>query len=132
MNFHFKILLLIAISFFFITRSSSQIPPFRIALTDSTYYSAKILPKNTPLMIVYFSATCEHCKEFTSKLIKHIKDFHKFKIVMISNENVNEIKNFEKNFHLKKFSNIVVGTESYTLAAHGYYSISTLAFCCAF
>ncbi len=132
MNFHFKIILLISISFFFITRSSSQIPPFRIALTDSTYYNSKNLPKNIPLMIIYFSATCKHCKEFTGKLINHIKDFQKFRIMMISNEPLDQIKNFENNFHLRRFSNIVVGTESYTLVVHRYYSISTLPYVALF
>lgn len=105
-----------------------QLPAFTITLTSGNTFSNKNLVKNQPLMLMYFSPTCDHCKAFTKQLTDSIKSFSGKQIVMISYQPMDEIKAFEKTFDLTKYSNIKVGSESTTFTILKHFSIETLPF----
>jgi hypothetical protein len=109
-----------------------EIPPFNILLTNSTYFKASGVTKNVPLVLIYFDPTCEHCKAFTTSLIQHIKDLRKTQIIMISYTPFSQVKQFETDFHLNRYSNIKVGTEGYTFVVQRYYHIDKFPFVALF
>jgi peroxiredoxin len=111
---------------------NNHIPSFRIALTDSSYFNSKQLKKNEPLLLVYFSPNCDHCKKFTDSLVANINSFKNIQIVMMSYFSLDEIKKFEKAYHLTKFTNVKTGTEGYTFKVLKFYNISQFPFVAVF
>lgn len=47
---------------------------------------------------------------------------------MITHLSVEEVKNFEKDFDLKNYKNITVGTEERTFVVRNYYNITNFPF----
>jgi len=109
-----------------------HIPPFQVALTDSSYFSAKQLQKNKALLLIYFSPDCDHCKTFIERLIKNISSVKNVQIVMISYFPLNEIKKFESAYKLSSFKNIKTGTEGYTFKVQKMYNITRFPFVAVF
>ena len=108
--------------------AKKTLPPFRILLTSMKYYKAADMDKNVPKMIVYFDPTCDHCRAFTTELLKHENDFGKTQIVMISYTPVVQVKQFETEFKLSKYPNIKLGTEGYTFIVQRYYNVQKFPF----
>lgn len=108
---------------------SKNIPPYHILTTDSVYASPANLKKNVPVMIIYFAPDCPHCQHLTKELTSHIKDFGNTQIVMITfvdpNRQFKAITDFVKNYNLKKYPNITVGTEGYTYVVQKFYQVRT-------
>ena len=108
---------------------NKNIPPYRILNTDSTYLTPANLKKNTPVMIMYFAPDCPHCQHLTKEISKHIKEFGNTQIVMISFidpvRQFKAITKFVKDYQLKKYPNITVGTEGYTYVVQKFYQVAT-------
>jgi len=112
-----KLSTLFALMFSFYTAHSQgidynkKIPPFRIQLSNGDSLVAKQLKKNMPLMVVYFDPGCEHCQAFTRNLLENIKLFNNIQIVYITYAPITDVQIFEKEFNLRKYSNLKIGTE---------------------
>jgi len=108
---------------------NKNIPPYRILNTDSTYSTPANLKKNIPVMIIYFAPDCPHCQHLTRDITKHIKDFGNTQIVMITfvdpARQFKAITKFVKDYQLKKYPNITVGTEGYTYLVQKFYQVRT-------
>ncbi len=108
---------------------NKDIPPYRILSTDSTYITPANLKKGVPVMIVYFAPDCPHCQHLTTELTKHIKEFGNTQIIMITfvdpTRQFKAITKFVKDYQLKKYPNIVVGTEGYTYNIQKFYQVRT-------
>ena len=106
---------------------NKEIPPYKILTSDSVYATSANLKKNIPVMIMYFAPDCPHCQHMTEELTKHIKEFGNTQIVMITFVNPNvqfkAITKFVKDYHLKKYPNITVGTEGYTYFVQKFYQV---------
>jgi thiol-disulfide isomerase/thioredoxin len=123
-------LLMIALLGLYAQNSFAQLPPdkkempaFKIQMTDSKYFTAADLKKNEPVILIYFSPTCDHCKAFTEKLLPHINELGKTQIVMVTFLPINEIVPFENEYHLEKYPNLKIGTEGYSFTVQKYYAI---------
>ncbi len=108
---------------------NKNIPPYKILNTDSVYVTPANLKKNIPVMIMYFAPDCPHCQHVTSELIKHIKEFGNTQIIMISfvdpTRQFKALTKFAKDYQLKKYPNITVGTEGYTYLVQRFYQVRT-------
>lgn len=107
---------------------SENIPPYRILKTDSTFATPADLKKNRPVMLIYFSPDCPHCQRLMYEIRPKIKSFGDMQIVMITwsnNFDIRAIKTFYHDFDLKKYPNIIVGTEGYTYTVQKYFQIET-------
>lgn len=108
---------------------NKDIPPYRILNTDSAYVTPANLKKNIPVMLVYFAPDCPHCQHLTQELIKHIKEFGNTQIMMITfvqpSRQFKAMTKFVKDYGLKKYPNITVGTEGYTYLVQKFYQVST-------
>ena len=67
---------------------------------DSTIFSTKNLPKNTPFLLMFFSPDCDHCHQQTKELIAYKKELKGVKILLLSVAPYQEIKKFYKEFGL--------------------------------
>ena len=83
-------------------------------------------------MIIYFAPDCPHCQHLTQELTKHIKEFGNTQIVMITfvdpNRQFKALTNFVKDYHLKQYPNITIGTEGYTYLVQKFYQVQTTPF----
>ncbi len=114
--------------FFFVSSFAQQnaktgIAPFKITLVNGKTYSYSQLKKNTPTVLIYFSPTCEHCKDFTKELVKHGKELEKTQIVMVGYEPIAEVKKFDELFHVSSKPNFKIGTEGYTFIVQKFYNV---------
>lgn len=97
------------------------IPPFSILLTDSTWYGKKDLPKDKPIVIMYFSPDCSHCQWETKELVDSMQYFENTFFVLAAYKNMGEIKEFSEKYKLQDFSNIKVGRDTAYFLPHFYH-----------
>ena len=104
----------------------ATIPPYRILTTDSVYVTPANLKKNKPVMVIYFSPDCGHCQHLMHEMKPKMKAFQNIQIVMITFvQQIKAIQVFYRDFDLKKYPNITVGTEGYTYLVQKYYKVKT-------
>jgi thioredoxin-related protein len=108
----------------------AAIPPYRILTTDSSWVTpANLKAKRT--LLIYFSPDCPHCQHLTMDIKQKIKQFGDTQIMMITwsnNYDIRAIKNFVRDFDLRKYPAIKVGTEGYTYQVQKYFKIETTPF----
>lgn len=88
------------------------VPPFKILLTDSTWFSKTDLPKKTPTVIMYFSPDCSHCQWEVKELVDSMKYFGNVFFVLASYKKMPEIKEFSEKYHLSEQKNIRIGRDT--------------------
>lgn len=107
--------------------AGAAMPPYRILKTDSTFATpANLAHRKT--MLIYFAPDCPHCQHLTMELREKMKQLGNTQIVMITwsnNYDIRAIKNFVRDFDLKKYPNIIVGTEGYTYLVQKYFKVET-------
>ena len=103
--------------------TKTNIAPFKITLLNGKTYSYSQLKKNTPTILIYFSPTCDHCKDFTNELMKHEKDLQSKQIIMITYVPMEEIKPFDSAYHVSSKPFFKIGTEGYSFIVRKYYNI---------
>ncbi|WP_214072957.1 thioredoxin-like domain-containing protein [Mucilaginibacter sp. dw_454] len=112
----------------------AAIPPYRILKTDSTWATPANL-KHRKTVLIYFAPDCPHCQHLTMEMREKLKQFGDAQIMMITwsnNYDIRAIKNFVRDFDLKKHPNITVGTEGYTYLIQKYYKIETTPYIAIF
>ena len=105
-----------------------DIPPFKILQTNGRYFSAADLPKNKPVVLIYFSPDCEHCQVLMDQLFPKINAFKNAELVMVTFKPVEELAGFEKKYQTYKYPNIKVGTEGTTFFLRYYYRLTNTPF----
>ena len=100
-----------------------KIPPFRILLTNNQLYKAENLPQGKPVLVLYFSVDCDHCKQLITEMCHKMESLKKATVVMITFYTVSETTLFSKQFNLSKFPNVIVGTENNESFVRNYYQI---------
>jgi len=63
---------------------------------DSTSY----ILKRTPLLIIFFTTTCEHCQYEMAQIKKSIHAFNQINVLMVSSEPIKDIRKFSIEFGL--------------------------------
>jgi len=122
------LLSLIIYSAGFSQQKKTAIAPFKITLVDGKTYTANQLKKNTPIVLIYFSPDCDHCKNFTAELLKHKSELKDKQIVMVTYLPVSEIKPFDSLYHISSMPNFKIGTEGYTFIVRKYYNVQRFPF----
>jgi len=108
-------------------KDSLHIPEFTVLKTDSSYTSDKIIPKDKPVVIIYFSPSCGHCQLTADEFSKKMQDMRDIYFVWVSYYPLPEIKEFSKNFNLQQFNNLTIGRdENYTIPS--YYRVKFTPF----
>jgi thiol-disulfide isomerase/thioredoxin len=101
----------IVLVFHSINTYAQTIPPFRMQLTNGKNFTAQNVSKTKPVIIIYFAPDCDHCRTLIKAVLKKNSDFKRAQIIMVSFEPLSMVISFEKEFDLKKYPNILCGTE---------------------
>ena len=88
------------------------IPPFKILLSDSSSFAKDDLPKNVPVVIMYFSPDCGHCQLQVKEMADSMSFAKNVVFILASYKPVPEIAAFEKQYQLNQFSNIKIGRDT--------------------
>ena len=105
-----------------------KLPPFRIMQSNGTVFRAEQLPFEKPILIIYFSTDCDHCRTFMKEFFKRPTDFKKASVVMVTYLPVAEVTKFIAEFNISQYSNIYVGTEGSSFFLKNYYHVSDMPF----
>ncbi len=132
----FSCFLLLAATLFFFTSSvsaqtktiSKSFPKFEMLLTNSTHFQSSSVKKGEPTLLIYFSPTCDHCKKFISSLLQDMQSFKKYQIILVTYVDISEVKQFENDYHLKNYKNIVAGTEGTDFVVRYFYDVVNFPF----
>jgi len=62
-------------------------------------------------MVIVFSPDCDHCQHETRELVKHMDQFKKVQIMMVSAMDYNLIKQFYTEYGLAPYPNIIMGRD---------------------
>ncbi len=109
-------------------KNKTSIAPFKITLVDGSTYTYNQLKKDIPTVLIYFSPTCDHCKNFTTELLKHEKELTDKQIVMVTYSPMSELKPFDSTYDLSSKSFIKAGTEGYSFTVQKYYHVQQFPF----
>lgn len=114
--------------FVFAQTSNKNIAPFKIEMVNGKQFTYQQLQKNKPVILIYFSPTCDHCKAFIKELLQHEKELASKQIVMVTYVPIEEVKPFVSDFNLNNYSNIKAGTEGYSFIVRKYYNVERFPF----
>lgn len=116
----------------FSQKDKAAIPPFKIRLTNGDGFTYAQVDKGKPLMLIYFSPSCEHCKAFVEALLKQKAKWTNKQIVMISYVHIREVQAFDRLYHLSEHPGIKIGSEGQSFIVQQYYQIQHFPFVALF
>jgi thioredoxin-related protein len=103
-----------------------DMPAFKIRLADSvTVINTFNIKKGRPTLLILFGADCEHCKQFTDSLVKHIDSFKDANIYMFTFSPFPDLRKFIEEHKLKEYKNITMGNDA-ELFFPGFYKVSSV------
>ena len=103
-----------------------SIPEIHFSNTDNVPVGKKDIPKNKPLLIVYFRSDCDHCQQTATSLRKTGAQYLT-EIWMISGEEMEPIRTFEEMLDLYDINNLkVLRDQNHEM--HRFYNFTKLPF----
>ena len=87
------------------------VPPIQLLTIDSATLTKEQLKKE-PLLIMYFSPTCDHCKHQWDDMVKSMASLKKYQILMVTFQPFEEMLDFYKNEHIAQYPNITLGRDT--------------------
>jgi thiol-disulfide isomerase/thioredoxin len=116
----------------FAQQPDEGIPAFRMVLADGSFFSAKDIKKNKPLVLIYFAPDCDHCKALMKEFFKHVDAFQKAEVVMITFRPLKEVAPFINEYRISQYNNIRVGTEVPVYFIRYHYNLTNTPFTALF
>jgi thiol-disulfide isomerase/thioredoxin len=111
-----------------VSAQTGKLPPFKILKTDGKLYRATELPMGKPILLIYFSPDCDHCKVMMDAFFKRVHDFDKASVVMITYFPVAAVSKFANEHQVHKYPNIITGTEGSSFFLRNYYKMTNVPF----
>ena len=108
-------------------KDSLHIPAFTVLKVDSTYTNDKAIPKDKPVVIIYFSPECGHCQITADEFSKKMKEMKDIYFVWVSYYPLPEVKEFARKFNLQQFTNIIIARDE-NYAIPSYYRVKFTPF----
>jgi peroxiredoxin len=111
---------------------TDQIPSFKMVLSNGSFFSKQNIKKNKPVVLIYFSPDCDHCKALMKDFFKRATDFSKAEVVMITYKPLKDVDQFIDEYKIRQYLNITVGTEVPTYFIRYFYNLSNTPFTALF
>jgi len=105
-------ILLLAMISCHIKQKELYLPDFNLLLLDSTtIFKTSQIPEGKAFVMVYFSPDCDHCQRVIKDLLKNMGKANDTKFYFFTSNRFNELKEFNKEYKLTSFKNVVVGRD---------------------
>ena len=91
-------------------RTLTEFPAFKLKDAQGEIFTTtKVLKKDKPTVIIYFSPTCKHCQHQTEDITGNIKVFKDVQFLMVTSYPPEDYKSFLDTYAIERFSNITFG-----------------------
>ena len=92
-----------------------DLPEVEILLPDSTTrYRVSETKGKRPVVLLFFSTTCDHCQSFAREMLKNQEKLKEFDLFMASTESLSLIKKFRNEYSLFELKNLVIGKDVFS------------------
>jgi len=91
--------------------SNKNIPSFKLMQGDSTWLTNDNIPKDKPVVIIYFSPECGHCQLSAQEINNDIDKVKDAFFIWVSYLPVPEIKQFADKYKLSQYDNFKFGRD---------------------
>lgn len=92
-------------------KQNKKLPDFEIETVNKGLFSTAKIKKNSPVLIMFFSPSCDHCIHQFEAMQKKMADFKNYQIVMATYQPMEELAEFNKKYQLQKYPNITTGRD---------------------
>lgn len=89
-----------------VAENIKQMPVFSYFDLDGNVFTKDNLPKNTPVLFVYFNSECDFCNHEAEMIQQNLEKLEDIQIVFISFEKMDRIKEFAQKYSLLQHDNI--------------------------
>lgn len=113
-------------------QAKNLLPPFSMTLSNGRYFTPAELPKEKPVLLIYFAPDCDHCHTLMNGFFKRVNEFKKVEVVMVTFTPVKEVSDFERSYQTTQYPNIRVGTEGQTNYLRLFYKLQSTPFVALF
>ena len=112
--------------------TQKKIPPFKILLSNGTYFSPEKLTRKKPVVLIYFAPDCDHCRTLMQSFFKNANEFKNSEVVMITFKPLEDVVRFVYDNSVAKYPNIRVGTEGNSFFIRNFYKLTNTPFVAVF
>jgi peroxiredoxin len=103
-------------------------PDFTLLLPDSsTYSNTKGFALNRPEVLFYYNPRCPYCRAQMDDIVEDMEKLKNISFYLVTNSSFTEMKEFNKEYNLSKYSNIINGKDLKNHLAD-YYEIHGVPF----
>lgn len=101
-------------------------PKFDLLLADnSATISTENFQAGIPIVFFYFKNNCFYCNKETKDITAKMEDFKNIKLVFITSENTSLAKQYQDQFKLDSFKNVIVTSDTSKFFEKHYKPIGT-------
>lgn len=95
-----------------VERRIATLPELVLETVEGKRFSSRERPNSLPTVITYFKTDCPYCKAEITDMKRHPGLLNATRIALISNEPIDLLKRFNREFGLNEYRNIVVCRDS--------------------
>jgi thiol-disulfide isomerase/thioredoxin len=103
-------------------KEGKPMPEFKLLLTDSTTWISTQATDNRATVLFVFSPFCPYCKTQTKVIIENMDKLKDIQFYFITNFPIATLKDYNKEFQLGKYPNIIAGIDA-TKSVGDYFEI---------
>lgn len=93
-------------------KQNRKLPDFELQTVSNGNFTTAKIKKNTPVIIMFFSPSCDHCIHQFEAMKKRITQFKNYQIIMPTIQPIEEVAAFNKKYELQKHPNIITGQDT--------------------
>jgi hypothetical protein len=94
--------------------AQTRMPAFRFADVKGKYVNSADISIKKAAVLIYFDPDCEECQQFTALVSKNNSLFLQYKVIMVTNAGLEDLKRFVSTYNLGAKKDLVIGTEGWT------------------
>lgn len=93
-------------------KQTKKLPDFELQTVSHGNFTTAKIKKNTPVIIMFFSPSCDHCIHQFEAMKKRIGEFKNYQIIMPTIQPIEEVAEFNKKYQIQKHPNIITGQDT--------------------
>ncbi|HEV7330601.1 MAG TPA: redoxin domain-containing protein [Flavisolibacter sp.] len=109
-------------------QTDSQLPRFGMTLSNGRFFTAADIPKDKPVLLIYFAPDCDHCHTLMNAFFKKAFSFSSAEVIMVTFTPIKEVAAFEKSFQTARFTHIKIGSEGSSHYLRQFYKLQNTPF----
>ncbi|RYZ62426.1 MAG: redoxin domain-containing protein [Chitinophagaceae bacterium] len=109
-------------------QAQDTLPDFNLQLSNGRYFTQADLPKNKPVVLIYFAPDCDHCHTLLNAFFQRANEFQPATVLLVTFKPLAEVTAFERAYRISKYPHIMVGTEGVAQSLRRFYKLQRTPF----